>query len=200
MSFSTEEAQSFIGPLKRKTSTFLVEGRGANLALAKAMMALLATAGDSCMVLDLDAMYASNSDIIFGQLPATFNRSTTIDVPGPQSSVESEFSLLFSSDPRIIIIDSLNTLHHLLSEDGGTSRSRKFSFVVAILSYLARTGGKAVIFTMYRREGLGRARGGRSISSLSDVTASVEARDSELSVTCDRGTAWSGGKVSIRVP
>jgi hypothetical protein len=200
MSFSAEEARSFIGPLNGKTATLLVEGRSANLALAKAIMGLLATAGEACVVLDLDALYASNSDIIFGPLPPAFNQSTAIHVPDPGSRVEGELPQLFSTDPQVIIVDSLNTLHHLLSANDGSSRSRKFSFAVAMLSYLARTGGKAVIFTMYRREGFGRSRGNRSISSLSDATASVEPRDSALSITCERGTAWPGGKFSIRVP
>jgi hypothetical protein len=200
MSFSTEEAHSFIGPLKGKTATLLVEGRTANLSLARAIMALLADTGSACAVLDLDALYASNSDIIFGPLSPSFNHSTTIDVPDPGSSVEGELPQLFSTDPRVIIVDSLNTLHHLLSANDRSSRSRKFSFAVSMLSYLARTGGKTIIFTMYRREGFGRSRGNRSISSLSDVTASVEARDSALSVICERGTAWPRGKFSIRVP
>jgi hypothetical protein len=52
---------------------------------------------------------------------------------------------------------------------------------------------------MYRREGFGRPRSGRSISRLSDVAASVEVHGSELSVRCERGTAWPGGRFSIRI-
>jgi hypothetical protein len=196
---SRDEADSFIGPLNGKTTTFLVEGRGTNLSFASSIMSLLAVTGDSCAVFDLDALYASNSDTIFGTLPTSFNLSTAILVPDPNSRVETDLPQLFHDDPRVVIVDSLNTFHHLLSSDGG-SRTRKLSFAVASLSYLARTGRKCVIFTMYRREGFGRPGAGRSISSLSDVTASVEAHDSTLSFRCDRGTAWPSGRYSIRVP
>ncbi len=120
MSHSPDEAHSFIGPLNGKTTTFLVDGRGANLSLSKSIMSLLAVTGDACAVFDLDALYASNSDTIFGPLPVSFNQSTAIFVPDTGSSIESELPRLFYTDPRVVIVDSLNTFHHLLSPDGGS--------------------------------------------------------------------------------
>jgi len=65
---------------------------------------------------------------------------------------------------------------------------------------LARTNGKAVILSMYRREGFARWGTVRSISGLSDLTASVEARGRELLIRLERGPGWEGGVFSTRIP
>ena len=173
MSFSGEQTSSFFGPLKGKTTTFLVDGREANIQFARTVMGLLSAASSGCAVLDLDAFYSSDSDLIFSALGGAAAKSSVLRVPEPGSDMENEFSTLFELQQKIIIVDSLNSLYHLISKDEGSSRSRKLAFAVASLSYLAKTNGKTVIMTMYRREGFFRRGTGRSISGLSDVTASV---------------------------
>ncbi len=169
---------------------------------AETAASLMALTGDGCTVLDLDALYSSNADRIFAGLPVTAARSTIIHVPEPDSSVETELAKLFATDSNVLIIDSLNSLHHLLSSDDARSRSRKLAFAIASLSYLARTDRKAVLFTMYRRERPGRTGAGRSITDLTDLAVSVEANASGVSMKCERGNAWPGGGFSaaVRVP
>ncbi|HLQ06793.1 MAG TPA: hypothetical protein VK126_03485 [Nitrososphaerales archaeon] len=200
MSLSGQRAQSFFDPLMGKTATFVVESRQANLEFARTIVALLAKAETPCAVFDLDAFYSSNADRIFKPLTGDVAHSTVIRVPEPASDVEGELARLFEVRPPVVIIDSLNSLYHLLSIEDGSARSRKLNFAVASLSYLARTNAKAVVLTMYRREALLGSGSGRSISSLSDVTASVEVRGPELRVVCERGTAWAGGRFSTRSP
>jgi hypothetical protein len=183
-----------------RTTTFVLESRQANLEFARTIVALLAKAETPCAVFDLDAFYSSNADRIFKPLTGDVAHSTVIRVPEPGSEVEGELARLFEVRPPVLIIDSLNSLYHLLSVEDGSARSRKLNFAVASLSYLARTNAKAVVLTMYRREGLQGSGSGRSISSLSDVTASVEVRGPELQVVCERGTAWAGGRFSTRSP
>ncbi|HEY6283923.1 MAG TPA: hypothetical protein VIW22_08370 [Nitrososphaerales archaeon] len=200
MSLSGQRAQSFFDPLMGRTATFVLESRQDNLEFARTIVALLAKAETPCAVFDLDAFYSSNADRIFKPMTGDTAHSTVIRVPEPGSDVESEFARLFEVQPPVVIIDSLNSLYHLLSVEDGNARSRKLNFAVASLSFLARTNAKAVVLTMYRREGLQGSGSGRSISSLSDVTASVEVRGPELHVVCERGTAWAGGRLSIRSP
>ena len=200
MSFSGQQAQSFFGPLAGRTATFMLEGRQANLQFARAAVGFLAAGGDALTILDLDALYSSNSDRVLSQLPAAAAKSTVLRVPDPGSEIEGEFSRLFEAQQKVIIVDSLNSLYHLLSQEDGSARSRKLTFAVAALSYLARTNRKAVILTMYRREGFSRSGTGRSISRLSDVTASVDISDSELTVRIERGSAWPGGRFYTRIP
>ncbi len=160
---------------------------------------MMALTGDGCAVLDLDALYSSNSDHIFGRLPAAAARSTIIHLPKPDSSVETELTKLFATDSKVLIIDSLNSMHHLLSSDDARSRSRKLAFAIASLSYLARTDRKAVLFTMYRREKPVRTGAGRSITDLTDLTVSVAVNESEMSMECERGSAWPGERFSFPV-
>ncbi|MDA4124863.1 MAG: hypothetical protein OK438_05385 [Thaumarchaeota archaeon] len=201
MSFSARLASSFFGPLRGKTSSFVVGGREANILLAEVAISLATLTGDGCAVLDLDALYSSNSDRIFGGLPAAVARSTTIHVPEPDSSVEMELSKLFATTAKVLVIDSLNSLHHLLSSDDARSRSRKLAFAVASLSYLARTDRRAVLFTMYKRERPLRT-AARSIADLADLKISVKADESGVSMECERRSIWPGGRFSVplRVP
>jgi hypothetical protein len=200
LSFSEQRAQSFFDPLMGKTATFILESRQANLEFARTIVALLAKAETPCAVFDLDAFYSSNADLIFKPLTGDVAHSTIIRVPEPGSDVEGEFARLFEVRPPVVIIDSLNSLYHLLSIEDGSARSRKLNFAVASLSYLARTNAKAVVLAMYRREGLQGSGSGRSISSLSDVTASVDVKGAELQFRCERGLAWAGGRLTIRSP
>ncbi len=200
MSLSRTEARDFLEPLKGKAVTFVLEGRKENLAFARAAVGLMAGTGTPCTILDLDAFYAANSDRIFGALSRPEADGFTIDVPDPSSRIERDFPGAFAEQKGAFIVDSLNSLYHLLSFEDGSSRSRKLSFAVASLSYAARTNSTAVILAMYRREGLVKAGVGRSISGFADATVSVEVRGSELSMKCERGTVWPGGKLSIRSP
>ena len=153
-----------------------------------------------CAIFDIDAFYSSNSDEILSALPASATGSTSVLVPEPGSRVETELPRLFRAESEVFIVDSLNTLYHLFSSSGVSSRSRKLAFAVASLSYLARTSGKAVLFTMYRREKTMRTGGDRSISDLSDTTVSIEVIGSGLLIKCKRGTAWPEGRFSLRIP
>lgn len=200
MSFSAEQARSFLGPLKNKTSVFLVEDRHANSSFARAVMSAVALSGDTLSILDLDALYSSNADTIFAHVAGEAVKSTRFYIPKPGSSLEREFPSLFAIDSTAILIDSLNSLNHLLSSPDRGTRSRKLAFTMASLSYLARTNEKAALITMYRREKPTRVAKGRPISSLSDLTISVEVQDSQLLMKSERGSAWPGGRFSIRIP
>lgn len=200
MSLSGGEHRSFFGPLTGRTTTFVLEGRQANLAFARTVVGLLASAGVPCAVLDLDAFYSSNSDIIFSSMDELTAGSSVIRVPTPGANVEVQLSSLFEVQQQVIIVDSLNSLYHLISLEDGSSRGRKLTFTLSSLSYLARANGKAIVLSMYKREGSYGAATGRSISSLSDVTALVDASGPELKIRCTRGPAWPGGEFSSRIP
>jgi hypothetical protein len=198
MSFSGDQARSFFAPLWGKAVTFVLDGRESNVKFCRTIMSLADSSGEACAILDLDSLYSSNADIIFSQSAGA--GSSRILLPPPGSVIELEFPKLFEAEQRIIMIDSLNSLYHLLSQEDTTSRSRKLAFAVESLSYLARTNGKVAVLTMYRREGFTRQGRSRSISVLSEVTADVEVRGYELTVRCERGRAWPGGRFSIRIP
>lgn len=200
MSLSGGEPGFFFGPLMGKTTTFVLDGRQENLSFAGAVVGFLARARVPCAVLDLDAFYSSSSDRIFSSMDASTAGSTDIRVPRPGLEVEREFSRLFEARQKVVVVDSLNTLYHLMSLDDGSSRSRKLGFALASLSYFARTNGKAIVLSMYRREGLDRAGTGRSISALSESTVAVAVSGERLEMRVERGDVWPGGVFSTRIP
>jgi len=83
MSFSVQQAQSFLAPLIGKTSTFLLEDRRANLDFARTVMALLARNASASAIIDLDAFYSSNSDQVFATNGIPTTKETIIRVPEP---------------------------------------------------------------------------------------------------------------------
>lgn len=199
MSFSEQLSRSFFEPLVGKTTTFLLDGRGANLEFARGVTGLLGAAGTPCAILDLDALYSSNASLALAPLTGSA-ASSVISVPPPGSPVEEDFSMLFDAVQDVLIIDSLNSLYHLFSMDDGGSRGRQVTLAIAGLSFFAKTNSKAVLLSMYKREGFHKPKSGRPISALSDVTASVGVGDGLLTVRTERGVAWPGGLFSIRIP
>jgi hypothetical protein len=199
MSFSEYVMGPLLGPLAGKTTTLLVDARQANVNLARTLSDAVINANLSCVVFDLDACYSSNADQIFAGLTG---RAVYLmaRIPAPGSDIEAEFSSLFRARHNVVVIDSLNSLYHLISMEDGTSRGRKVMFALASLSQFARANRSAIILSMYRREGLAKSAKGRSISNLSDVTASVSVRGNELKIKTERGSAWPGGTFSSRIP
>ena len=198
MSLGTREAQSFFAPLRGRTATFLLQDRQANLDFARTIIDLLERTRDTAMILDLDAFYASNADQIFRSLGSP--TTVSLSVPEPGADIEEEFAAVFEDGQGVVIIDSLNSFYHLISQEDGSSRSKKMNFAIAALAYFARTNAKAVVLSMYRREGFTRWGTGRSISGLSDITASVDTRNQGLFIRTERGSAWEGGVFSTRIP
>jgi hypothetical protein len=194
------QAREFFGPLEGKATTFMLEGRGDNITFARGLAMLVGQTEDPCFILDMDALYASNSYEIFGSLSHAQAGSIKIHVPEVGSRMEDEFPKALEGGRRTVVVDSLNSLHHLLSSGDQGSKSRKLSFAVASLSYAAKISGSTAILSMYRRDGFALAAAKRSISGLSDATVSVEVRGSELTMTCDRGKLWPGSMFFIRIP
>jgi hypothetical protein len=162
--------------------------------------ALVADAGKALAILDLDALYSSHADMVLSSANDKTLESTTIIVPQPGSDIEQEFSRLFDTRQEVLVIDSLNSLFHLLSLDDWRARSRKLTFALEALSYYARTNSKIIILSMYRREGSGGTRTGRPISHLSDLAVSVALREDQVALRVVKGSGWTGGEFSTRIP
>jgi len=189
----------FFAPLAGRTATFLLDGRQANLDFARTISSLAAKVGKTLAILDLDALYSSHADMIFASAAIQSLESTTIIVPEPGSDIERDFSCLFDIRQEVLVIDSLNSFFHLLSLDDWRARSRKLKFALEALSHYARTNGKIVLLSMYRRERSGGTGTGRPISHLSDLTVSVALRDNQAVLRIVKGSGWAGGEFSTRI-
>ena len=199
MGVSGDEGGPLLGSLSGKTATFMVDGRDANVLFARTLVGSIAREGRSSTVLDLDALYSSHADLIFGGL-TDGSGSLMVKVPAPGADIEAEFASLFSSNQQVIVIDSLNSFYHLVSMEDGRSRGRRVMFALASLSCFAKANGSAVVFSMYRREGFAKSGRGRSIASLSDVTASVGIRNGGIEIRTENGSVWPGGVYFSRIP
>jgi hypothetical protein len=201
MSFNARREDLFINPLSGHTTTFLVKERRTNLTFARNMLSILVWKKRPCTILDIDALYSSNSDYVFGLLSEEETHSIEIVVPRPGSNTTAEIADLLGSSPdRALIIDSLNSLYHLLSTNGRSSKNRNLTFVLALLSFIARTERKAIFFTMYQRGKSVNLRREKPISHLSDFTVVVNAKKGALSLKCERGLVWPGGALVIPNP
>ncbi len=201
MSVRPDVAALFFGPLRSRTTIMVLDDRDSNLALAKVIAGFLSSTGDRAGILDLDSLYSSDSDSVFGQVKPPHEQSIAIHIPSPETRMEEELLTMFDDGLGVILIDSLNTLYHALSSNEGASRGRMLSYAVASLSAFAESNGPAVVLTMYRREKLGESGNGRPMSDLSDTTVRVTYdRSSSISFTCQRGVLWPGGTFSTRIP
>jgi hypothetical protein len=161
------------------TVTFVVDERKTNLALARCIMRYLAMRGLSCAVLDADAFYASNSGCIIASIPEESGTRIEFLVPDVGSNLQTEFGQLFGIDPHtVLIVDSLNSVFHLLPAEGHGSRNRNLAFVMSLFSYLSRTDRRTVFLTMYRRNS--RSEGRNPISALSDQSIAVSLMDGKV--------------------
>jgi hypothetical protein len=166
----------------------MVDERRTNVTFARAILHYLTRNGCRCIVLDIDTLYSSNSDYILSPMSERQARAVEVLVPDPECDLEFDITNLVSSEPdKTIIIDSLNSMYHLLAARGQSYRGRKLAFIMACFSYLARAEKKAVIITMYRRENITRLDRGRQMSGLSDQLFLVDPGDQTLVLRCDRG-------------
>ena len=115
-----------------------------------------------------------------------------MDLPKPGSAIGQNISGLFDLQRGMVVIDSLNTLHHLLSRSG-----RGLSFITSALSVFCRANGSMVLMTMYKREGSPEAEGRGSLSELSDLELYARVEGDNLVMRCKRGKAWPGNALVV---
>lgn len=198
---SLRQANAFFAPLKHKTTTFVVEGREANLQLAQFILNLAACLKLRVLVLDTDAFYAANVVLVSETQPEVQKRGVFIRIPTKDLKLEDWLVDSLFTRYELLIVDDLNTLHHLLSSLEARSGSRKLHFIGRTLSYLARSDNRTVILTLYKSvmDSTTRGQSKRSLSKQSDLVISVELHDSSIRFTCDQGRAWAGNLFSVRI-
>jgi hypothetical protein len=179
-------SQERLDSLEGKVVTLLVDGRMTNKTLARGLILNATHRRRFCTVLDIDGLYSSNSDFIFGPLSEEEANTVELLVPEPGSDLRVETAQALSlCRSQVVIVDSLNSLFHLLPARGRGWRSRNLAFVLAFFSYLARTGGKTVIITKYRRAVEGKV----PVTDRSDYLFSVTLNENIMSLKEEKTTA-----------
>lgn len=191
MSFSNQKAALLLDPLAGKTAIFLLHDRSSNLDLASAILPPLAEGKEGCSILDLDAFYSSNIDVVAAGVSAGRMGRVELRVPEAGSNIELTLADLFlDASSRPLIIDSVNTLYQLLAAENPRPSSRKFAFLAAAMSSWARANGRTVISSTYERRTATRKKTARSLYEMFDVVISVSRQARGLAMRCERGNAW----------
>jgi len=194
MSLSDRRSRLFLEPLEGRTTAFRVEDRPSNLRFAAAITRILASAGVGCRLLDLDAFYSSNLDILTAGVPRERLAGFDITVPEPGSDMDTSLAALFlGGDDRPLLIDSVNSLYQLLSAHNPRAANRKFTFFVSALSNWSKANNKPVVATVYDRRPATRRRASRSLADAFDNSIAFSAKHDGLAFKCERGSAWRGG-------
>lgn len=194
MSLGHAGEPSLLDRLIGKTCTLVVESRRTNLALARF---LVSGASSGCFVLDLDGLYSSNAERLLQGIPQSLLENVRIMLPEPGSNVESDLSTVIGSSAKLVIIDSLNTLNHLLSVGGRSARGRKLTFFMEAIAVFARLNQTAVIFTMYARERTTSLPSGRALNTVSDAEVTAQTKEGKVRLICERGNLWKPGLLTI---
>lgn len=191
MSFSSQNVALLLDPLVGKTTVFLLEDRSSNLDLANAILPTLARGKEGCSILDLDAFYSSNIDVIGSRMPAGRMERVELRVPEAGANIERVLADLFlDASIKPLIIDSANTLHQLLASQNPRPSSRKFAFLAAAMSSWARANAGMVLSSTYERGTATHKRSTRSLYETFDVVISVSRKARGLAMRCERGNAW----------
>ncbi len=194
MSLEYQQARLFLEPLEGKTTAFLLGDRPSNRILSRSILTLLSASRRACTILDLDAFYSSNLETISKHLSSTAMDNLQIIVPEVSVSIEQTLSGLLAVDPeRPLIIDSANSLFHLLAWQNPKSSNRKFAFLIATLSAWARANRKPVLSSLYVREKVARVGTSRSLSDAFDIAVSTSKKRNGLALRCELGRAWRDG-------
>jgi hypothetical protein len=201
MSLSAQQARLFLTPLQNKATIFLVADRHANLLLGKLILSSLVASGSSCVILDTDAFYASNSAMLTSAVPKPDLKNLRLYIPKVGTSGQGTALELFKEcERRTVMIDNLNSFYHALSSENRSSAGRKLNFLVALLSFLGHTNNMTALITVYEREKPTITRHTRSFSGLGDVSISTHCTGSRMVLRCESGTAWPDGTLSFSIP
>jgi hypothetical protein len=197
MRIGVQRANSFLDPTRGKLVIFVAKERSAGLQLGGLVTSCLSAVNSPYAVLDLDAFYASERDgMRNGNPPNGFDQARFV-IPEVGSSVsDALLGFIGISDAKVLILDNLNSLYHLLSSEQQASAARKLAFTTAVMSQIARTNGVAILCTVYEREGPRRVSKQRSLTEGGDATVVVSLDEGKLFLTCRSGSLWPSGTFS----
>lgn len=160
------------------------------MALAQTTLPYLAERGGGCCVLDLDAFYSSNIEAVTNEVPRSRLKRVEIIMPDAGSDIETTLAEVFTNlSDKSLVIDSTNSLYQLLAYHRPKSSSRKFAFLITVLSGWAKANSRLVIANTYEREPPFH-RKATPLSGFFDVVVSVSSKPKGLRLFCKKGNAW----------
>ncbi len=167
----------------------MVDGRTSRILLAQFLLNCICVLNKKLLILDTNAFYASNSNLLVPRLGEDCLARVGLRIPAADTIQTTLTSSVFSSY-EFLIIDDLNTIYHLMSTEN-RSAIRELTAMTRILSYFCRENGITVILVTYSAgEGLKKEVGKRSLFHMGDVSVSTKIDNNKIQFTCDHGEAW----------
>jgi hypothetical protein len=201
MSLGTNSvAESFLNSLRGKAAVFLVADRATNLALAELFLLSFKVTETTGVVFDIDAFYASNSEVLVKRVPRVDSRTVQLRIPRIGASAEEVTSELLKRDSsEAVVVSNLNSLFHLFASNDQGSAGRKFAFLMALLSFTARTNNNNVLAIMYERERPIPTTRSRPFSRLGDSLILVKRVGNNLVLQSEDGAVWPSGTLNFPI-
>jgi hypothetical protein len=197
---SNQAAITFLSPLAKKFTIFLVDQRTTNLYLGGFLLRCACATNTTASILDIDAFYASSVREVAEKLARNCLGETTLHIPNVRTNVEKWLirQFLSKNGDKLFLIDDLNTVYHLFSIDDPESANRRLTLAISFLSFLSRLNNFSVMSILYRdnvpaERSLLRA---RSLARAGDVTASVTVQNGQIRFKNIRGSAWNNREFS----
>lgn len=193
-------AGPFLSSLRGKISVFLVADRATNLALAKLFLSVFGATGTPSSVFDIDSFYASNSEALVGDVSGADSRTVQLRIPRLGATSEEIVSQLLKRDDasEAVVISNLNSIFHLFaSNDHSSAAGRKFAFLMALLSFTARTNDMNILAIMYQRERPIPTPRTRPFSRLGDSLILAKRLGDNLVLQSEYGVSWPSRTLSF---
>jgi len=191
------QAFAFLAPLRGRTSVFITPSRRRSINLGRFLLGCLAASRKHVVIFDTSSLYGTNIHRITEGLPKEFLQQSSLITP-PSQHIEEALANLFTMKTRAILIDDLNSLHHLISSDKHGSGTQRLFSLLRLLSYQARVTDLCVFWTLYRAEGDSSPEKAtrRSLAAAADLEISTKVHSNRITFACNEATGWPNNQFS----
>jgi hypothetical protein len=199
-----EQTNSFFAPLKGKVAVLLLHDKATKMTLSRFLMrcAYLQAASATTSILDADAFYCTNIDELTEEIKDDYNNDadrffaeTKIMLLPEKPFKVSHLIPLISSKTQVLILDDLNSLYSLASNN---RKSHELSIFMKLLSHNAKMNKSWVIATAYRTErGEKASTNGHSLAGLGDTLVDTELRGGSLLLKASLEGYWPNNELSL---
>lgn len=177
------QASKLLAPMKGALTVFLLHDAESREHLSRCLLGCAGVLSIETTVLDTDAYFASNMDLLVGKAPAPTGQLMTL----PEGGLEvSSLVPLLSSKTAMLLVDDLNSLYSLAA--GG---ARQLGALMRMFSYNARLNGTWAVATAYMAElEERRTPNPRSVVTAGDVLVDTQMDGETLKLTWPDGAVY----------
>ena len=186
-----EQASRFLAPLNGSLAILLLHEIEAKVKLSRFILRCASVLSIDSTILDTDAFYCTNMER-FAEDGQYISKGEVQLLPERGFEVTSLVPLL-SSKRQILIIDDLNSLYSLASDE---RKSQQLTILMKLLSHNARMNGSWAIATAYRAEldHKQSAINQRSLTALGDLLIDTDTHGDSISLKSGFKGHWTNGE------